>query len=90
MEEGGGDVKLVPIVPTAAEPPLAPSHHYISSIFIHPPPNSTFQLTLMCNRGTGKHGSSVLLGLAGCAVLIGVLIEGGITNTHWAQIPSLL
>ena len=28
-----------------------------------------------------------VLGLAGCALLIGVLIEG-ITNTYWVQIPS--
>ena len=36
-------------------------------------PTLLFQLTLMCDRATGKHS---VLGLAGCAVLIGVLIEG--------------
>ena len=29
-----------------------------------------------------------MLGLPGCALLIGVLIEG-ITNTYWVQIPSV-
>ena len=107
MEEGGGDVKLVPIVPTAdPQPPSCPPHHYISSIFIHPPPPSPSHSTTIlykthchqtpdtqpyfieCVLEPDKHrAKGGVLGLAGCALLIGVLIEG-ITNTYWVQIPS--
>ena len=107
MEEGGGDVKLVPIVLTAdPQPPSCPSAplHFLN---IHSPttsititlynniiqyslPSDSEHPTLLhrCVLEPDKHrAKGGVLGLAGCALLIGVLIEG-ITNTYWVQIPS--
>ena len=88
MEEGGGDVKLVAIVPTPAEPPLCPLAplHFLN---IHSPTTSStlqLELTPMCDRATGKHS---VLGLPGCAVLIGVLIEGDYEYSLGSN-PSLM
>ena len=52
--------------------------------FTQPQGYSTPSRSHWCAIG-GKH---CVLGLPGCALLIGVLIEG-ITNTYWVQIPSV-
>ena len=49
---------------------------------------STLPYFIECVLEPDKHrAKGGVLGLAGCALLIGVLIEG-ITNTYWVQIPS--
>ena len=70
-------------------PPPSPSHS--TTIFYnthcHQTPN-TQPYFIECVLEPDKHrAKGGVLGLAGCALLIGVLIEG-ITNTYWVQIPS--
>ena len=52
--------------------------------FTQPQGYSTPSISHWCAIG----GNPCVLGLPGCALLIGVLIEG-ITNTYWVQIPSV-
>ena len=54
--------------------------------FTQPQGYSTPSNSHWCAIGAG--GKHCVLGLPGCALLIGVLIEG-ITNTYWVQIPSV-
>ena len=70
-------------------PPPSPSHSttILYKTHCHQTPD-TQPYFIECVLEPDKHrAKGGVLGLAGCALLIGVLIEG-ITNTYWVQIPS--
>ena len=71
-------------------PPPSPSHSttILYKTHCHQTPD-TQPYFIECVLEPDKHrAKGGVLGLAGCALLIGVLIEG-ITNTYWVQIPSV-